>query len=89
MEAPSSGSGGPRAGSAAASGAPRAGSGASGGHALALADPEVARFLELIAAEGSGSEPLPRNPLVDELKREWVDSDGKKLGSCCSNDNYY
>ena len=41
---------------------------ASGGHALALADPEVARFLELIAAEGSGSEPLPRNPFVDERK---------------------
>ena len=47
MEAPSSGSGGPRAGSAAASGGPRAGSGASGAHALALEDPEVARFLEL------------------------------------------
>ena len=41
MEAPSSGSGGPRAGSAAASGGPRAGE----------ADPEVARFLELEPAD--------------------------------------
>ena len=46
MEAPSSGSGGPRAGSAAASGGPRAGSGGSG-----CLCPELARFLELEPAD--------------------------------------
>ena len=46
MEAPSSASGGPRAGSAAASGGPRAGSGGSGGPY-----PELARFLELEPAD--------------------------------------
>ena len=66
MEAPSSGSGGPRAGSAAASGGPRAGSGASGGHALALADPEVARFLELEPAERSVEFHMIMTELVTE-----------------------
>ena len=75
MEAPSSGSNGPRAGSAAASGGPRAGSGASGAHALlALEDPEVARFLELEPKERSVEFHMIMTDLVTEVEEYQITS---------------